>query len=186
MKNTWIAIKDSSVEEICSILKITQPKPANWKSGLSICNVRFPGKLIFITPQLNGWTIILNYNAYKGRETQKHLEEISAKLNTEIAYFGNMRSVDFVMWAFANRGGIERIYMHSDGKTYFDIGEKLKEEKILNLKYWDDEIDSDDDYDLLPTEETVFYIAECRSINPLKFDEAFTDPSCGLIAKSCA
>jgi len=183
IKNQWIAIKNSSMEEIYSVLDIIQPKPANWNAGLSACNVRFPGRLIFITPKLNNWTLILNFIAYKGENTKIYLEDISRKLNTEIAYFGNMRSVNFVMWALANKGNVERIYMHSDGKTHLDIGEKLKEEIDLELKYWNEEIDDDEEYDLLPTEETVFYIAECRSINPIKIDRNFADLSAGIIAK---
>lgn len=182
-KQTWVGVKNASLETILTTFGLRQVKPANWEAGMARCDVRFPGRLVFISPSLDGWTLILNLSVFRGPRTREHLEQTSAGLGSEVVCFGNFPSVGMVLWAYADGGQVRRIYLRSDGVTVFHEGIPLAQELDLDLVY-DVSSDADDfQEDALPTAETVFHLAQALSVNPLRIQEQFREPSAGWIAK---
>lgn len=182
-KNRWMAVKDRSVDEICPVLGLMRPKPANWEAGLAKCDLRFPGRYVFLTPDLDGWTLILNLSVYRGSLTRQFLADASERLDTEVACFGNLPSVEFAMWAFASKGIVERLYLRSDGVTYFDEGDPSPEERKLHAIPVRCDGAEDSGVEFFPSTGTVFELARARVINPMDIESLFQTPGCGWIAK---
>lgn len=62
MKISWLAIKEKDPKIVMEKLHCTDGQVSNWESAFSQMQ---KGKEVFVTPCLNGYVLVLNYDALK-------------------------------------------------------------------------------------------------------------------------
>lgn len=99
IKKTWLAVRDSAVEQVAAAIGLTGAEPADWNEGVSAAGV-------FVSPTTGGWTFVVNAaRGFDGRS----VASLSARLGgAEVQYFGNHRVSDYAEWALAVDGRLVR------------------------------------------------------------------------------
>lgn len=184
-KNKWIAVKSCSKEEVAKFLNLKKVKESNWENGIKYGYE----KGIFITPEINGWILVLGIDIsdLETEETKDILKKTSKEFG-ECQIFLTHRIVEYHFWGLARNGKIERLYSYvgESGENMIIDGEPTEIERNYNLvdsfsdeakedRYWERE-----DIEI-PDEETVMKIAENWSINPSKIGEYQNIGGIGLI-----
>jgi hypothetical protein len=145
-KINWFAIKTTDGPSVAEVLGLTNPRPANWASGIKAAYRSSP-ITVFVSPPVEGWTFVvgagLPYPA-DGDRNGGHLPygqrfrtlfgELSRRFET-VQFFGSDRRVDFSAWAWARDGKTIRVfsYVGSDGEVLANEGVQTPEESALGL-----------------------------------------------------
>lgn len=184
-KNKWMAIKSNSKEKVADFFKFKNIQECNWANG-----VKFGYDGIFITPEINGWILILGIDVFdlETSNTKELLKKVSTEFG-ECQLFLTHRIVEYHFWGLARNGKIERLYSYLGDsesnliiegipteikKKYNFVNTFLEEAK--NDTYWErDDID-------FPNENIVMEIAEVWSINPTKIADYQDIEGIGLIS----
>lgn len=184
-KNSWLAIKTEENLKIADILNL-KVKPINWANGVKVgCS----GKT-FITPPINGWTLVLgaNFEDFEEKNNLKTLKKLSIEFE-ECQAFSTYRSVTYHAWAMLKEGDIIRAvrYFVEEENPFVVIGKRTAIEESINFKiptleemqnedYWENEIFT------IPDEKMVMTIAESWSINPATLDQRKNLEKLGFIS----
>jgi hypothetical protein len=176
-KNLWFAVKAKNKEDIANILKLKILGKSNWKNGVA----QAYDNRIFITPEINGWTLICGNGLLtlldKDSVDVSILNTLSTKYG-EAQYFYTHRIPEYHIWAKSLNGNLERYYSYigEQGENLRIEGEPTEIEKGMNLvntfskeskneKYFDDE------KLIIPDESLVMKIAKNWSIDPTELEK---------------
>ena len=184
-KNKWIAVKSTSKEEVAKFLNLRNVKESNWENGIKYGYE----KGIFITPEINGWILVLGIDIsdLEIEETKDFLKRTSKEFG-ECQIFLTHRVVEYHFWGLARNGKIERLYSYigESGENMIINGEPTEIERNFNLVDSFSDESKEDEYwereDIeIPDEGTVMNIAENWSVNPTKIGEYQNIGGVGLI-----
>lgn len=176
-KNLWFAVKAKNKEEIADLLELKILGKSNWENGIK----QAKDNRIFISPEVNGWTLISGNGfltwLYNDSVDVSILNKLSTKYG-EAQYFFTHRVSEYHVWAKSLNGNLERYYSYigERGENLRIEGEPTEIEKGMNLintfseeakneKYFDDE------KLIIPDEILVMKIAENWSINPTELEK---------------
>ncbi|MBP1989626.1 FeoB-associated Cys-rich membrane protein [Paenibacillus eucommiae] len=162
-KCQWLAIKTMDTQGVKNQFKLRNAESSNWESGIAGAYKGY----YFITPPVDGWTLIIN-STMPDLSVQKEPLKIITELSTifgEAYYFGTHRIVEYHGWAKAIEGKVERAYGYvgESGETIVNIGEISHEEIENKLIFTELNVEEP----VLPNEEDVLMIAKKWTIDPL-------------------
>jgi hypothetical protein len=175
-KNLWFAVKANNKEEIADLLNLKILGKSNWENGVA----QAYDNRIFITPEVNGWTLVCG-NGFLTRLNDDSadisiLNLLSSKYG-EAQYFYTHRITEYHTWAKSQNGGLQRYYSYIGERgenlriegTPTEIEKGLKlintfSDEAKNEKYFEDESL------VLPDESLVMDIAKSWSINPSELE----------------
>ena len=129
---TWFAFKNVRLESITGIIGITELQPANWSSGVVAAD-NYPSKMVFISPPLDGWTLVSGVclpmfsEPKRKREIGKTILKKISKECDEAQYFAMWSKIMYYAWAKARNGEIIRHVEYFD--DFINQGELTPEEK---------------------------------------------------------
>lgn len=186
-KNKWIAVKSCNKEEVAKFLNLKKVKESNWEDGIKYGYE----KGIFITPEINGWILVLGIDIsdLDMNETRELLETVSTKFD-ECQIFLTQRTIEYHFWGLAKKGKIERLYSFfiESEESLLNVGEPTAvEKKYRFINSLSKKVNNYEHYEgedvKFPNEQIVMEIAENWSINPTKIKEYKNLEGIGLIGK---
>ena len=137
-KFMWIAVKTREKERVADVLGLKDLTNCNWETGIDSAY----GKGIFITPTIDGWTLVCGWGlAYSGiadiGNKKESFDTLKAHLKTlsevfgEAQFFCTQRIAEYHCWIKALHGEIVREYCISGeiGEVILDEGESTDFEK---------------------------------------------------------
>ncbi|MBC7773941.1 MAG: hypothetical protein H7246_00780 [Phycisphaerae bacterium] len=182
-KTKWIAIKNADNETLLALLEAyhkckIKTFPSNWLSGLTAVTNRDFG---FITPPIQGWTLIVDNKIEDIQDTavRAFLSKLSEVFG-EAQYFGNHRVVGYGAVGLFKNGACIRAFSYADGTPYLDLGEATKIEKTIIAEAYEEEKDdtemieyykSKNNLPIFGHDEQILKVAENWSVNPLRFNQ---------------
>ncbi|GLY05291.1 hypothetical protein Acsp01_56700 [Actinoplanes sp. NBRC 101535] len=113
MKRTWLAVRDSTVDQVAAAIGLTAARPADWDEGVAAAD----DDQVFVSPSISGWIFVVN--AARGFDGSS-VASLSARLGTEVQYFGNHRVVAYAEWALAVDGHLVRHVLCSEDSEIAD------------------------------------------------------------------
>ena len=176
-KCVWFAIKTGNKNKVAKILELKNVSDCNWQVGI---DKAYKGS-VFITPTVNGWTLVCGWGLPLADPTKKNFDEVKNILKTlskefgEAQYFCTYRIEEYHCWMKALNGQVKRIYSYwgSNGIILVE-GQPTEFEQSLKLA----NTISDENYfereNIVwdrPNEDLVMKIAEHWSIDPTKLEE---------------
>ena len=171
--NVWFSVKSTDKEEIAKLLKLNILGKSNWKEGIKHAN----DNRTFITPEINGWTLIVgNLSFFYGQEGfgSEFCNKLSAKFG-EAQFFFTKRPETHI-WCKSINGQLIRYYSYSRQFGIMRIeGQPTEIEKNLNLiNTLSEEANQEEYFDdktlIYPNEILVMNIAKNWSINPTELE----------------
>jgi hypothetical protein len=185
----WLCIKTSDNAAVVNALGLTAPKPSTWKDGVHAVygEKRYPYRLIFVTPPLDGWTFAVgSWVAEVSGASDPHddiarLERLVTKLSTEFGEaqaFVSERTVDFHVWMLARAGKLVRSfgYIGEEGEVLRNEGAPTDAEADFN---W-----SAVNKDWFPSEDDVMHVAAKWSIDPTHLKDRAASTTLGIIGEA--
>jgi hypothetical protein len=171
-KSAWLAFRDQPAERVVAVLQLRDCNSADWQSGLKAAYDRPDGQLghrVFVTPSLNGWTLVVG--------------------TTEVQYFATHRVVEAHIWARAVDGHLVRAfsYVGESGETRRDDGKRDPTEEAFGFfvsgraPTGDVEDEAGDWQVASPREEHVMAIARAWSLDPSSLDGLALDVPDGIV-----
>jgi hypothetical protein len=170
IKRTWLAVRGSSVEEVAAAVGLTGSREAGWDEGVASAD----GDRVFVSPPITGWILVVNtVHGFDAPSTPV----LSARLGTEVQYFGNHRVSGYAEWARAADGRLVRHVLCAEALTPGE--EELYESGVptpveTEMGYpgagWADEDD-------------VMRVAGAWSIAPTTLDVIESSPRSGLLGR---
>jgi hypothetical protein len=141
-KVSWLAIRSQNMTSVITAMGLRDTHPANWATGISAAYEK--SKAVFVTPALDGWTFVvgrdlptLDQGDIQGDPLGAHaFGNLFARLIRqfpEVQFFGSYRVVDYVAWARARGGKVERAFSFADGTVYANVGKQSTEEHALGF-----------------------------------------------------
>lgn len=131
----WMAIRGADVNLIQSALRLRNPRPCSWEEGLH----RALEHKLFITPPLNGWTLVMGSDLPDPAEDPDevfHLVRELSSLLGEVHFFSMNRLFSHHSWVLAEGGSIRRGYCWA-GQTVWNQGVPTRAELSLNMTTYD-------------------------------------------------
>jgi len=188
----WFAVKTDNKNRLVEILKLKNVSECNWQVGI---DEAYNGS-VFITPTIEGWTLICGWGLPKG-DSKESIDEVKNILKTLSKEFGDAQFFctyhipEYHCWMKASNGQVERIYSYSgeSGGNILIEGQPTKFEQTLKLANTFSDEAKDEKYfereDIVwADEELVMKVAEHWSIAPTKLEERKDImPSLGLLGK---
>ena len=184
-KNKWLAIKSNNKEKVAELLELKNIKKSNWKDGIEFGYK----KGIFITPEINGWILVLGIDIsdLEIESTKGLLKRVSKKFG-ECQIFLTHRIVEYHFWGLARDGKIERLYSYAgeSNENMIIEGEPTEAERKYNFVNTFLEQANNDEYWKrenieFPDEDMVMEIAKKWSINPTRIEDYEGVEGIGLI-----
>ncbi|CAM4414422.1 hypothetical protein FHS16_001008 [Paenibacillus endophyticus] len=127
-KCQWFAVNTTDTERVAAFLKGKGIIAANWKTGMAAA---YNGSC-FITPQVNGWTFIIQPFMREiedsSSEGARNKAQALSALFGEAYYFGNYRVSSYYAWCKAINGHVVRAFGYGDGEVLIDEGDLTAEE----------------------------------------------------------
>ncbi len=184
-KISWLVVQGFTTEEVAKILAESDSRyantdfvPCNWASGMARIHATFLNREVFISPPLQGWVFVVNWQPNDETEPDLNgvLEALSAK--GRAGFFANHRVASYASWALAENGKLFRHLSEADFVTYADVGpvsEFERADMITSMELAGAEIseaDEDEYYDRLPDESDVIEVAGKFSLDPTQLEGA--------------
>ena len=130
--NRWLAIKSSNPVFVQTALGLHNPTPCSWEEGLTVAH----NKKLFISPPINGWTLVIGANLPEPSEDVDKLYRFLLGLSRKVGqvqFFSVNRVVNHHAWVHASEGRVTRAYAWA-GRTLWNQGRLTKAEADLSLK----------------------------------------------------
>lgn len=164
MKISWFAIKADSPQTVMDRLGCTDRRVCNWSSAFEAVS---NSEQVFVTPCLDGWVLVLNYDRPANYNDMERLKEIASQFE-QVQYYASHRVVELNCWTKFCNGELVRgyYYIGESGEVPWDYGEITPEEKELGLTVLPKEEIEDWDDVTFPDEESVIEIAGKWSVHP--------------------
>ena len=184
----WLALRTKDSNAVTAALGLSGLRPANWNSGVgAIYDPEISDSLIFISPPINGWTIVAGESLPlpAGRTFVDKATPLLRRLGNEfpsVQYFASFPIIDFYAWVRIEKSRRVRAFAIGEAGIVWDSGKPSQEERQLGLSFV--EIrgirerhgDLGGQLQLHPTEQHVFAVAGGWSLNPMAM-ETFAAPS---------
>ncbi len=171
-KNLWFAVKGADKNDIAEMLDFKILGPSNWKDGLEHA---YEDK-IFITPAVEGWTLVTGYGLLPLVKTVGTDSEICDRLSMkyeEAQFFCTHRVTEYHVWCRSVEGKTQRYYSYigEQGENLRIEGEPSLFEKNYNLvnTFSHESLEEsyfEDENLIYPNEQFVMEIAGNWSVNP--------------------
>ncbi len=179
--NTWVAVRNRSLQTVQSALGLSNPHPCTWIQGL------MSEQKLFIAPPIHGWILITGSGLPDPADDVdicfRFLLDLSRKLG-QVHFYSSNSVVGHHAWARAEAGRIVRAYAWA-GRTLWNQGVKTQAEIDLGLKcfhYFEaSEATFFGQSDLVAGNvEKVPQLAALWSIDPAAVDERTLDHARGI------
>ncbi len=182
-KISWLVVQGLTTEEVAKILAESDARyaktnfvPCNWASGMGRIHATFLNREVFISPPLQGWVFVVNWQPRD--DSEPDVKEVLEALSTRgrAGFFASHRVASYASWALAENGNLFRHVSEADGETFRDLGPISEFERpdiITSIELADAEIpegDEDDYYDRLPDESDVIEVAGKFSLDPTQLE----------------
>lgn len=185
-KCQWMAVRSTDSEAITKRLNLTDKRRANWKTGIRAAYQ----DLIFISPPMNGWTLIIGSSLPDLSEDQNSSNSITSHVVSlsqvfgEAQYFGNHRIVGYYAWMKATDGEVTRAfaYLGERGEILVNEGASTKNEQELQLVYRETDSEANEDETRFPDVEDVLAIAKAWGVDPMMEGESYS-PGTGYVGR---
>ena len=176
-KNLWFAVKNvKSKNEIVELLNLDVLGNSNWQNGI---HQAYDSK-IFITPEVEGWTLICGTGLLNKLEDENEeivmINKLSSKYG-EAQFFYTHRVSECHIWAKSINGKLVRYYSYigEQGENLKIEGEETDFEKNFNFvntksENAQNENYLDDESLIYPDEFIVMKIAKNWSIDPSEIE----------------
>ena len=175
-KNLWFAVKVENKNEVAEMLNFRILGRANWENGVK----QAYDNRIFITPEIEGWTLIVGDGLLPLIDKDSADINICNKLSLkygEAHFFYTHRVTEYHIWAKSITGNLIRYYSYigEQGENLKIAGEPTSIEKGLKLiNSFSDEAKQENYYEdeklTFPNESLVMDIANSWSINPSELE----------------
>ena len=174
-KTVWWAIRCSDVNAVAEAIRLDNPQPCNWASGIHLAY----NAGLFVTPPIDDWILIcgrdLPPNSEAAANQIKERLCILSQQFGEVQAFATHRIVDYHVWARSRDGALTRGfgYLGESGETFWDEGFDDAEDNLgfdfadINDDLTDDELDAAK----FPSEDNVMDVARIWSICPVELGD---------------
>lgn len=166
-KTSWIAVKADNPQTVMDRLECSERRVCNWQSAYDIIfgNSQEAGT-VFVTPCLDGWVLILNYDEPANYHDMKRLEEIASHFE-KVQYYASHRVVDLACWVKFENKELVRAYYYigESGEVPWNEGALTTDEEEIGLTMLPDEVIEDWDNVTFPDEESVIQLAAKWSVD---------------------
>lgn len=173
-KNLWFAVKTNQKEKIAELLGLVVLGRANWKDGVD----QAYDNRIFITPEVEGWTLICGEGLMGLVEDEGADVSILNKLSAaygEVQYFCTHRVTEYHVWASSRDGVLVRYYSYlgEQGCNLRIEGSPSEVEQGFQLiNTFSDDAKADDYFErediVVPDEGLVMSVAKAWSVSPIE------------------
>ncbi len=118
----WLTVRGGDQEGILRVLGLTRSAPATYGLGQTLVghpghggpDGSRPGRHVFVSPQLNGWTVVFGSSCHPGRpHVASWIERLSARYGDAQAYFFGSQG-DGSAWLVGVRGSIVRRFSSTE------------------------------------------------------------------------
>ena len=194
----WLAIRARDTREVVEALRLVDPAPCNWDSGIgAVYDNRLGASCVFVSPPVGDWIFVVGLPLPHpvGRGFIDKCTPLLVELGghfPEVQYFFSYPPIDFYAWARVRDGGLTRAFAITDEGIVWNKGRTTKEERGLRLKLFElrgvqeRKGDAGGEMILHPTEEHVMRLANRWSIDPTILDGVAVDPGVGYVAQAPA
>ncbi|MFC5007243.1 hypothetical protein ACFPIJ_56730 [Dactylosporangium cerinum] len=110
----WLAVRD---RDPAAALGLTELGEVDWRSGVDLAY--FTDDRVIVTPQLDGWILVLGMALLKDRPD---VTGLSATLGTEVQFFSSHRGLQVYRWQRAREGDLLRSFASAEGEID-EVGE---------------------------------------------------------------
>lgn len=174
----WLAIRSRDTEAVLEALRVTNPEPCNWNSGVGAVYDNQLGEVhVYITPPVDDWTFVVGLPLPHpvGRGFVDKCTPLLVDLGgqfPEVQYFFTYPLIDFFAWARVRDGRLTRAFAVTDEGVAWSKGRPTKEERGLGLKLFElrgvrgRRGDAGGEMILHPTEDHVMRLAHRWSLDP--------------------
>lgn len=176
-KMAWIAVRNATPEDIIQKIQLPDVQPAEWDKGIDkIYENRGSEHVIFISPQIRGWTFLVGFYLFCLKKPDGKLEWLKkrmielSKTFQEVQAFATHRVSEYHHWVLAKHGKIVRCFAFGGGEAIYNEGEPTEGEKEFPWERLDDYKSSLKPW--FPDEDDVMTIAEKWSVNPQTIEDA--------------
>ena len=189
----WLAVRASdpkrafaALSEVDARFASRRASPCSWSRGVDCALGKASPRGVFFTPEQDGQVLALGYTprTQELEELREVLGGLSKKLQCRVCLFGSSGGASVIV-AVAERGELVRAYVHADGKTEVDFGERLPEERSSEFRYLE-ELSSDvpEEERASISERQLLNLASKLSIDPSRLGSApYTHPGVGLLVR---
>lgn len=185
-KMSWLALETNDTQAVATALKLQGGEDATWSDGIEAAH----RGAVFITPPVGDWTLVVGTPLFQLPErTASVLKPLLERLSRQfdnVQYLCNHLDADLYVWARAQHGKLVRGYGWQ-ARSIWDDGAPTDEERDLGIQFESGvspKVDSGDGNQPLPfTEDNLFQLAACWSIDPTTLDVEYHEPLSGLLGK---
>jgi hypothetical protein len=190
----WLAIRNADPEEVIEVLRLIEPTPCNWNSGIgAVYDDRLCATHVFVSPAVHGWTFVaglpLPHPVGRGfvDKCTPLLVDLGGRF-AEVQYFFSYPPIDVYAWARVRDGRLVRAFAVTDEGIAWNKGRTSKEERGLGLKLFElrgvqgRKGDAGGELILHPTEAHVMRLAHLWSIDPTTLHTVSAEAGLGWIA----
>jgi hypothetical protein len=194
----WLAIRNADALAIIEALRLIDPVPCNWNSGIgAVYDPRLGATRVYVTPPVGGWTFVVGLSLPHpvGRgfvdKSTPLLVDLGGRFS-EVQYFFSYPPIDFYAWARVRDGRLVRAFAVTDEGIVWNKGRTSKEERGLGLKLFElrgvqgRHGDAGGELILHPTEDHVMRLAHRWSLDPTTLHLSSGQPGLGYIAMAPA
>jgi len=189
----WLAIRSRDPEAVIEALRLPEPSPCNWNSGIgAVYDDRLGAAYMYVTPPVQGWTFVVGLPLPHpvGRGFVDKCTPLLVELGgqfPEVQYFFSYPPIDFYAWARVRDGRLVRAVAVTDEGIVWNKGRTSKEERGLGLKLFElrgvqgRKGDAGGELILHPTEDHVMRLAHRWSLDPTTLHSASAPSSLGWV-----
>jgi serine/threonine protein kinase len=194
----WLAMRAAEPVQAFSALQSVDGRfagrrayPCGWARGVDCATGKASPRGVYLTPEQDGQVLALGYQLRTRQldELRSVLGGLSQALQCRVCLFGSYAAASGLIVAVAERGELVRAYVHAEGKTELDFGERLPEERSGDYRYLEDLTagapaahEAGDRG--LSGERHVLSLAGRLSVDPSRFGTApYTHPGVGLLVR---
>jgi hypothetical protein len=190
----WLAIRCDEPLAVVEALRLGEPAPCNWNSGVGGTYDDWLGaNHVFVSPPVRGWTFVVGLSLPHpvGRGFVDKCTPLLVDLGgrfEEVQYFFCYPPIDYYAWARVKDGRLTRAFAVTDEGIVWNKGRPSKEERGLGLKLFElrgvreRKGDAGGELILHPTEDHVMRLASRWSLDPTTLHEGSAPPALGYIA----
>ena len=193
----WLAIRSRDTEAVLEALRVTNPEPCNWNSGVgAVYDNQLDELHVYVSPPVDNWTFVVGLPLPHpvGRGFVDKCTPLLVDLGghfPDVQYFFTYPLIDFFAWARVRDGRLARAFAVTDEGVAWSKGRPTKEERALGLKLFElrgvrgRKGDAGGEMILHPTEDHVMRLAHRWSLDPTTLSiMPSQQPALGYIAEA--
>jgi hypothetical protein len=185
----WLAVDAADTDAVAKALGLWKPPPATWRDGIEAAH----HGSVFITPPVGDWTLVVGSPLFVAPDRTatavRSLLERFGRHFPDVQYFCNHPDVRLYAWARATEGRLVRGYgwLGAQSRILWEEGTPTPHEDGLGFRFAAGQpprVDPNDGGDPTPfSEDGLFQLASCWSVDPTTLDCEFLEPMPGLLGK---